>query len=146
MASLRHLWNGNKLTIQNKLRIVTTCVFCVFLYASETWTLEETDKKKLLAFEMKCYRRILRKSWKDIRKTIAREETIIDTIKKRKLKLFGHICGLNNNRLIKHTIFSRRSMENLEEVIHVENDWTISRTGVDRTCSIWIKTNACGRN
>ena len=98
MASLRHVWNGKKLTIQNKLRILTTCVFSVLLYASETWTLKETDKKKLLAFEIKCYRRILRISWKDmirnedIRKTIAREETIIDTIKKRKLRLFGHIC------------------------------------------------------
>ena len=97
MASLRHVWNGKKLTIQNKIRILTTCVFSVLLYASETWTLKETDKKKLLAFEMKCYRRILRISWKDmmknedIRKTIAREETIIDTIKKRKLRLFGHM-------------------------------------------------------
>ena len=85
MASLRHVRNGKKLTIQNKIRILTTCVFSVLLYASEIWTLKETDKKKLLAFEMKCYRRILRISWKDmiknedIRKTIAREETIIDT-------------------------------------------------------------------
>ena len=113
MASLRHVWNGKKLTIQNKIRILTTCVFSVLLYASETWTLKETDKKKLLAFEMKCYRRILRICWKDmmknedIRKTIAREETIIDTIKKRKLRLFGHICRMNDNRLIKHTIFAK---------------------------------------
>ena len=113
MASLRHVWNGKKLTIQNKIRILTTCVFSVLLYASETWTLKETDKKKLLAFEMKCYRRILRISWKDmmknedIRKTIAREEIIIDTIKKRKLRLFGHICRMNDNRLIKHTIFAK---------------------------------------
>ena len=113
MASLRHVWNGKKLTIQNKIRILTTCVFSVLLYASETWTLKETGKKKLLAFEMKCYWRILRISWKDmmknedIRKTIAREETIIDTIKKRKLRLFGHICRMNDNRLIKHTIFAK---------------------------------------
>ena len=55
MASLRHLWNSKKITIQNKLRILTTCVFSVLLYASETWTLKEIDKKKLLEFEMKCY-------------------------------------------------------------------------------------------
>ena len=65
MGSLRHVWNGKKLTAQNKLRILTTCVFSVLIYASETWTLKETDKK-LLAFEMKCYRRILRISWKDM--------------------------------------------------------------------------------
>ena len=43
----------------------------------------------------------------DIRKTIATEETIIDTIKKRKLRLFGHICRMNDHRLIKHTIFAK---------------------------------------
>ena len=104
---------GKKLTIQNKLRILTTCVFSVLLYASETWTLKETNKKKLLAFEMKCYRRILSINWKklikndDIRKTIARKETIIDTIKKRKLRLFRCICRMNDNRLIKHTVCAK---------------------------------------
>ena len=43
----------------------------------------------------------------DIRKTIAREETIIDTIRKRKIRLFEHICRMNGNSLIKHTIFAK---------------------------------------
>ena len=79
---------------ENKLKILKTCVFSVLLYASETWTLKEIDKQKLLAFEMKCYRRILRIKWRDmirnedIRKKIAKQETIIDIIKKRKLRLF----------------------------------------------------------
>ena len=113
MASLRYVWNIKTLTIQNKLRILTTCVFSVLLYTSETWTLKKTDKKKLLAFEMKCCWRILRISWKDMirnedmRKTIVREETIIDTTKKSKLRLFGHICRMNDNRLIKHTILAK---------------------------------------
>jgi hypothetical protein len=90
MASLRHIWNTKKLKIDNKLKVWTTCVFSVLLYASETWTLKEIDKEKLLGFEMKCYRRILRTNWRDmirnedIRKRISKEKTIIDTIKKRK--------------------------------------------------------------
>ena len=113
MASLRHIWNGKKLTIQNKLKILRTCAFSVLVYASETWTLKETDKKKLLVFEMRYYRRILRINWKniirnkDIRKTIAREETIIDTMKKRKLRLFEYICRMHDNRLIKNTISAK---------------------------------------
>ena len=43
---------------KNKLKIVTTCVFDVLLYASDIWTLKEAEQKKLLAFEMKCYRPI----------------------------------------------------------------------------------------
>ena len=62
ITSLRHIWNGKKLTVLNKLRILTTCVFSVLFYASETRILKETDKKKLLAFEIKRYRRMLRKT------------------------------------------------------------------------------------
>jgi hypothetical protein len=113
MASLKHIWSSKKLKIDNKLEVLTTCVFSVLLYASETWTLKETDKKKLLAFEMKCYRRILKVNWRDmirnedIRRRVSKEETIIDTIRKRKLGLFGHICRMNDNRLIKHIVFSQ---------------------------------------
>ena len=42
---------------------------------------------------------------KGILKTIGEEETIMDTIKKWKLGLFGQICEMNDNRLIKHAIF-----------------------------------------
>jgi hypothetical protein len=113
MASLKHIWNSKKLKIDNKLKLLTTCVFSVLLYASETWTLKEVDKKKLLGFEMKCYRRVLRITWRDmirnedIRKRISKEKTIIDTIKKRKLGLFGHISRMDDNRLIKHAVFAK---------------------------------------
>ena len=60
MASLKHICNGKKLTIENKLRILTTWVFSVLFHASETWTLKETDKKKLLTFEMQVLSRNIR--------------------------------------------------------------------------------------
>ena len=113
MASLKNIWKSKKLKIENKLKILTTCVFSVLLYASETWTLKEADKKKLKAFEMKCYRQILKINWRervrneDIRKRISKEATIVDTIKKRKLSLFGHICRMDDKRLIKHIIFAK---------------------------------------
>ena len=54
-------------------------MFSVLLYASETWTLKEAARKKLLAFEMKTYRRVLNINWQDmvrnedIRKMISKE-------------------------------------------------------------------------
>ena len=36
------------------------------VYASKIWTLTETDESKLLAFEMRCYQRILKISWNDM--------------------------------------------------------------------------------
>ena len=43
----------------------------------------------------------------DIRKTIRKEETITNVIRKRKLRLSGHICRMNDNRLINHAIFAK---------------------------------------
>ena len=62
---------------------------------------------------MKCYRRILGIWWwqkirnDTIRKDINRTSTIIDKIKQRKLQMFGHICRMPNNRLIKTTLFEK---------------------------------------
>ena len=82
-------------------------MFSCLLYAAEMWTLKEVDRKRLLAFEMKCYRRIMRVSWRDkvtndsIRRYLSREHTIIETFKRRKLQLFGHICRMDDRRLLK---------------------------------------------
>ncbi len=68
----------------------------------------------------------------DIRKKISKEETIIDIIKKRKLRLFGHIRRMDDNRLIKHTIFAKMNGK--------------SRRG--RPCREWLDdiTEWCGRS
>ena len=85
----------------------------VLLYVSKTWTLKESDKKKLLVFEMKCYRQILKIKWTDkvsneaIRRMISRKITIVDIIKKRKLQLFGHISRMDDSRVVKQVVFSR---------------------------------------
>ena len=100
MANLKRMWNTKKLKVKNKIKVLTTCVFSVLLYASETQTLKEADKQMLLAFELRCYQRILEIHWKDmvrnvdIRKQLGAHETIIDVIKKHKSRLFRHICTL----------------------------------------------------
>ena len=138
MSSLKHIWNTKKITVKSKLKLLKSCVFSVLLYASETWTLKEIDTKKLLAFEMKCYRRILRIWWEDrvrnidIRNRIEARETIVDIIKGRKLRLFGHICRMDNTRLLKHIVFSRMDGK--------------PRRG--RSCREWLDdiTEWCGRS
>ena len=82
-------------------------MFSRLLYAAETSTIKAIDARKLLAFEMRCYRRILKICWKDkvsnkvIREREKRQWTVMDLIKQRKLKLFGHICRMGDRRLIK---------------------------------------------
>ena len=51
-----------------KLQLLMTIVFPVLRYASETWTVNKEDEKDyILAFEMRCYRRILAVKWQDRR-------------------------------------------------------------------------------
>jgi hypothetical protein len=80
-----------------------------------TWnvqTLWAAGKLELLRNEMKRFRYdIIGMRQKirndDIRIQILKEETIVDTIKRRKLGLFGHICRMEDSRLIKHIVFGK---------------------------------------
>ena len=65
------------------------------------------DTRRILAFEIEIDRRLLKVCWKDnvsndrIRKTLNRQITLVDVIKRRKLQLFDHICRISDNRLVK---------------------------------------------
>ena len=107
------IWNSKEISVNTKLNILRTCVFSVLLYACETWTLKVQDKKRLMAFEMKCYRRILHIRWQqkitneEVGRRIGKTENILQTVMKRKLSLFGHICRMDNTRLLKTMVFGQ---------------------------------------
>ena len=94
---LERLLTSRNVSETTKLRIIKCYIWATSLYGSETWTLTEQIIKKLQAFEMWVYRKILRISWKD-KKT--NEEVlnmlqiklhVIPAIQKRKTVYFGHI-------------------------------------------------------
>src|SRR6218665_2726719 len=64
-----------------------------------------------MAFEMRCYRRILNVRWQqkimneEIRKRMGSKRNILQRIKERKLNLFGHICRMEDSRLVKEVVF-----------------------------------------
>jgi len=68
-------------------------------------------KDYLHYFEMRCYGRILavkcqdRRTNEEIRAVVQRKETVADTIRIRKLQLFGHICRMQDDRLLKTLLF-----------------------------------------
>ena len=83
--------------LKNKLSILRTLVWPVVTYGVEAWTLKQADIKRIEAFEMFCYRRILRVSWTEritnfsVLREIGEERSLLRSIKRRKLKYFGHI-------------------------------------------------------
>ena len=75
-------------------------VWSVALYGSETWTIGVSEKKRLEAFEMWCYRRMLKIRWVDkvtneeVLRQIDEERSVWKNIVKRRGRLIGHIQGI----------------------------------------------------
>src|SRR6218665_2970028 len=100
MSDFKNIWKSKSITgsmLQTKRGIVVTCVISVVLHACKTWKLKKKRENKLMAFEMRCYRRILNVRWqhkittKEIRERMGSKRNIIQRNKERKLNLFGHI-------------------------------------------------------
>ena len=85
------------LNLQLRTRILRCYVFSVLLYGVESWTLTEASLRKLEAFEMWCYRRMLRIEWyhfvtnDDVLLRMGKELEIVTSVKTRKLAYFGHV-------------------------------------------------------
>jgi hypothetical protein len=91
------VFKNRDLTLGTKCRLLRAYVFSVLLYGVEAWTLSQSAVGRLEAFEMWCYRRVLRVSWVDritndeILHRMGKEREIMVTVKKRKLEYLGHI-------------------------------------------------------
>ena len=63
---LRHVyWNDRGLSLSSKIRLMCSLVTPIFLYAFESLTLTAELQRRIQAVETRCYRRILRVSYKD---------------------------------------------------------------------------------
>ena len=54
--------------METKVKLVKVLVFQIVLYGAETWTMRKHERRKIDAFELWCWRRVLRVSWME-RKT-----------------------------------------------------------------------------
>ena len=96
LKMMQNVWQGtNK---ETKLKLLRSCIFPIASYGCEAWTITTSIEKIITAFEMKCYRRILKISWtqKRTNESILEEMKVqpnwlLQTIKTRKLRYFGHI-------------------------------------------------------
>jgi len=94
---MRKILCNLSLNIQIRIRILRCYVLSTFLYGAEAWTLTNASCKRIDAFEMWCYRRMLRVPWihhvsnETILQRIGGELQFLINIKRRKLEYFGHI-------------------------------------------------------
>ena len=98
MIRLDKIWKDNNIHKNTKLRLVKTLMFSIFFYGAETWTMRASERRRIDAFEMWIWRRMLRIHWTarrtnhSIRQEIGENKTLADVCRQKILKYFGHIA------------------------------------------------------
>ena len=110
LKKMEKIWKGQ--CVQTKVRILKSTIFPTATYGCEAWTINKTDSKKITAFEMKCYRKILKISWTEkirteevLSRICIKAPTLLQTVRKLKLRYFGHIK--RHETLEKHILEAR---------------------------------------
>ena len=65
LTKLKPIWRDINISLGSKVKLMWSLVISLFLYACESWTLTAELEKRTQAFEMRCYRRLLKISYKD---------------------------------------------------------------------------------
>ena len=66
LTRLKLVWNDRSISLSSKIRLMRSLDTSIFLYACESWTLTAELQRRIRAMEMRCYRKILGISYKDI--------------------------------------------------------------------------------
>ena len=97
MANLDSILKSRNITLLIKVHIVKAMVFPVVMYGCESWTIKKAEHRRIDAFELWCWRRLLRVPWTARRsnesflKEISPEYSLEGLILKLKLQSFGHL-------------------------------------------------------
>ena len=63
MTSLDSIFKSRDITLLTKVRLAKAMVFLVIMYGCESWTIKKAEHQKIDAFELWCWRRLLRVPW-----------------------------------------------------------------------------------
>ena len=97
MTDLDSIFKSRDITLPTKVHLVKAMVFPVVMYGCERWTIKKTEHRRIDAFELWCWRRLLRVPWaarrsnQSILKEISPEYSLKGLMLKLKLQFFGHL-------------------------------------------------------
>ena len=97
MTNLDSILKSRDITLLTKVCLVKAIVFPVVMYGCESWTLKKAEHQRIDAFELWCWRRLLRVLWTERRsnqsilKEISPEYSLEGLMLKLKLQYFGHL-------------------------------------------------------
>ena len=97
MTNLDSIFKSRDITLPNKVHLVKAMVFPVVMYGCESWTVKKAERRRIDAFELWCWRRLLgvpwtaRRSSQSILKEISPGCSLEGMMLKLKLQYFGHL-------------------------------------------------------
>ena len=97
MIKLDSILKSRDITLPTKVRLVKAMVFPVVVYGCESWTIKKAEHQRTDAFELWCWRRLLKVPWtakrsnQSILKEISPEYSLEGWMLKLKLQYFGHL-------------------------------------------------------
>ena len=97
MTNLDSILKSRDITLPTKVRLVKAMVFTVVMYGCESWTVKKAESQRIDAFELWCWRRLLRVPWtarrsnQSVLKEITPEYSLDGLMLKLKLQYFGHL-------------------------------------------------------
>ena len=97
MTRLDSILKSRDITLQTKVHLVKAMVFPAVMCGCESWTIKKAERQRIAAFELWCWRRLLRVPWtargsnQSILKKICPEYSLEGLMLKVKLQYFGHL-------------------------------------------------------
>ena len=101
LSQLTRINKSNNISTSTKVHLLRSVVFSTFLYGCESWTISASSEKKIEAFEMKCYRRLMRVPYTahrtndsircEITTAIGAHKHLLQIVRERKLSWYGHV-------------------------------------------------------
>jgi hypothetical protein len=134
-----------------KKRIIRSTVWSVMLYGAETWTLTQADRKRIEAFEMWVWRRMLKISWtqkisnEEVLMKVGEHRSVLNIINQRKHNWIGHILRhegllrtILEGRMVGKAARGRKRLNMLSDILKNDSYAEVKRLAEDR--SQWISS------
>ena len=103
MTNLEGILKSRDITLPAKVCLVKTMVFPVVMYACESWTIKKAECRRIDAFELWCWRRLLRVPWiakrsnQSLLNEISPEYSLEGLMLKLKFQYFGHLMRITDS-------------------------------------------------
>ena len=144
MTHLESLFKSRDITLPTKVHLVKAMVFPVVMYGCDSWTVKKAESRRIDAFELWCWRRLLRVPWtarmsnQSILKEISPGCFLEGMMLKLKLKYFGHLMRRIDSlekTLMLGGIGSRKKGD--------ERGWDGWMGSLTRWTWVWVNSGSC---